>query len=191
RDQHRFDWLGAAGAHWTRTPNIDRLAAQGILFTHCTVNSPLCAPSRISLATGLQPHRVGALDNSAFLPRDASTYYQALRDNGYRVGFVGKIDLHKPDHYNGCDGNLPITYSYGFTDPIECEGKMHAGQGPTPNGPYNYYLAAKGLFERFCSAYHRRSHQEPVWYAADSANRSLGRLLHWSPRLRASRALPR
>src|SRR5579859_2912594 len=92
-DQHRHDWFGAAGATWTRTPNLDRLARASIRFTQATCNSPVCAPSRISLATGLQPHRVGALDNQAFLPRSAPTYYQALRDRGYRVGFVGKIDL--------------------------------------------------------------------------------------------------
>jgi len=67
-DQHRFDWYGAVGADWTRTPNIDRLAAGGIRFSQTTCNSPVCAPSRVSLASGLQPHRVGALSNAAFLP---------------------------------------------------------------------------------------------------------------------------
>ncbi|MCL4544985.1 MAG: sulfatase-like hydrolase/transferase [Chloroflexi bacterium] len=167
-DQHRHDWFGAAGATWTRTPHIDSIAARGLRFTQCACNSPVCAPSRISLASGLQPHRVGALDNSAFLKLTTPTYYQALRDHGYRVGFVGKIDLHKPDPYNGRNGDRPITYAYGFTDPIECEGKMHAGQGPLPNGPYNHYLVERGKFELFCTDYHRRGHGLPVWYAADS-----------------------
>ncbi|HEY8744187.1 MAG TPA: sulfatase-like hydrolase/transferase [Chloroflexota bacterium] len=165
-DQHRYDWYGGAG--WTRTPNIDRLAAAGIRFSQTTCNSPVCAPSRVSLASGLQPHRSGALSNAAFLPPTTPTYYQALRDNGYRVGFVGKLDLHKPDPYNGRNGNLPITYRYGFTDPVECEGKMHAGQGPRPNGPYNQYLVQRGSFEAFCADYRRRTRELPVWYAADS-----------------------
>jgi arylsulfatase len=167
-DQHRFDWFGAAGAGWTQTPNIDRLAAAGIRFTHTTCNSPVCAPSRVSLASGVRPHRLGALSNAAFLPPNTPTYYQALRGAGYRVGFVGKLDLHKPDPYNGRNGDLPITYHYGFTDPVECEGKMHAGQGPRPNGPYNRYLVERGHFEAFCADYRRRSHALPVWYAADS-----------------------
>lgn len=167
-DQHRFDWFGAAGAAWTRTPHIDSLAARGVRFTQATCNSPVCAPSRVSLASGLQPHRVGALSNAAFLPPSTPTYYQALRDAGYRVGFVGKLDLHKPDHYNGRHGNLPITYRYGFTDPVECEGKMHAGQGPHPNGPYNQYLVQQGKFAAFCADYRHRLREMPVWYAADS-----------------------
>lgn len=173
-DQHRHDWLGAAGASWVATPNLDRLATRAVRFAQATCNSPLCAPSRISLATGLQPHRLGALSNAAFLPTGAATYYQTLRDAGYRVGFVGKIDLHKPDPYNGRDGNLPITYSYGFTDPVECEGKAHAGAGwdwernqPRPNGPYNQYLLARDKLHIFCENYRRRQHT-PVWYAEDS-----------------------
>jgi arylsulfatase len=51
---------------------------------------------------------------------------------------------------------------------VECEGKMHAGQGPRPNGPYNRYLVERGHFEAFCADYRRRSHELPVWYAADS-----------------------
>jgi arylsulfatase len=167
-DQHRYDWFGAAGAAWTRTPHIDSLANNGIRFTHTMCNSPVCAPSRVSLACGLQPHRVGALSNAAFLPPTTPTYYQALRDAGYRVGFVGKLDLHKPDPYNGRHGNLPITYRYGFTDPVECEGKMHAGQGPRPNGPYNQYLLQQGNFAAFCADYRHRMRELPVWYAADS-----------------------
>ena len=43
-DQHRFDYLGCAGADFVRTPNIDRLAEQGMHFTQCTTNCPVCAP---------------------------------------------------------------------------------------------------------------------------------------------------
>jgi len=174
-DQHRHDWYGMAGASWTRTPNLDRLAGSGLRFTQATCNSPLCAPARISLATGLQPHRIGAMSNQAVLPLSTPTYYQALRESGYRVACVGKIDLHKPNPFNGRDGNLPITYAYGFTDPVECEGKMHAGQGwdwatgsPKPNGPYDHYLLKRGKLETFCADYRHRLRDLPVWYAADS-----------------------
>ena len=96
-DQHRFDYLRCAGADFIRTPNIDRLAARGVRFTHATTNCPVCAPARIGLATGLQPCHLGSLDNNSFLPLSAATYYQRLRDSGYRVGCVGKLDLAKPE----------------------------------------------------------------------------------------------
>ena len=62
-DQHRYDWIGCAGRVPVRTPNIDAIAARGMRFTQCRVNSPMCAPSRACLATGLRYHRAGVPDN--------------------------------------------------------------------------------------------------------------------------------
>ncbi|MGC9451630.1 MAG: sulfatase-like hydrolase/transferase [Oceanipulchritudo sp.] len=67
-DQLRHDWLGCRGATHGATPNIDRIAARGKVFTQAVCNSPVCAPSRIGLASGIRPHRLGALNNDAFLP---------------------------------------------------------------------------------------------------------------------------
>jgi choline-sulfatase len=155
-DQWRYDYLGSAGAEFLRTPNLDRLAERGMLFTHCCTNSPVCAPARIALATGLQPTRLGALDNHSFLPHTVPTYYQRLRDRGYRVGCVGKLDLAKPDGYNGRYGDRPCVFGWGFTHPEECEGKMHAGRKPHPQGPYTYWLQEQGLLGRFHEDYTAR-----------------------------------
>jgi len=156
-DQHRHDYLGAAGASFINTPNLDELAERGIRFTQCTTNCPVCAPARIGLATGLQPIHLGALDNSGMLPLATPTYYQRLRDSGYRVGCVGKLDLAKSDPYNGRYGDRPCTYSWGFTHPEECEGKMHAGSSPTPIGPYTHYLQERGLLQKFYEDYRDRA----------------------------------
>ncbi|MDP7134534.1 MAG: sulfatase-like hydrolase/transferase, partial [Planctomycetota bacterium] len=51
-DQQRWDTVGAAGG-WVNTPNMDRLAAEGIHFVNCVSNSPVCVPTRLSMATGL------------------------------------------------------------------------------------------------------------------------------------------
>ena len=156
-DQHRHDYLGAAGASFVETPHLDGLARQGVRFTQCTTNAPVCAPARVALATGLQPWRLGALSNQCFLPPNQPTYYQRLRDGGYRVGCVGKLDLAKPDPYNGRRGDRPYVYKWGFTHPEECEGKMHAGSSPTPIGPYTHYLEEKGLLQKFYEDYRARS----------------------------------
>lgn len=158
-DQQRHDYLGYAktkGLEALQTPHIDSIAARGLRFTHCCTNSPICAPARIALACGLQPHKVGALDNMAYLPADVTTYYRRLRDAGYRVGHVGKIDLAKPDPYNGRDGDRPCNYTWGFTDPHETEGKMHAGKSPTPLGPYGLWLEQRGLYQTFVQDYKAR-----------------------------------
>jgi len=155
-DQHRTDFLGSAGADFVRTPNLDALAARGVRFTQCATNSPVCAPARVALACGLQAARVGALDNHCFLPLGTPTYYQRLRDHGYRVGCVGKLDLAKPDSYNGRNGDRPCLYAWGFTHPEECEGKMHAGKSPEPLGPYGFYLQERGLYAGFHRDYMAR-----------------------------------
>ena len=82
-----------------------------------------------------------------------------LRDYNYYVGCVGKLDLAKPDGYNGRDGDRPATYMWGFTHPVECEGKMHAGHSKTPQGPYNHFLEEKGLLGAFVDDYTRRSRE--------------------------------
>lgn len=156
-DQHRWDFLGAAGASFVNTPNLDRLAARGVLFSQCTTNCPVCAPARIGLAAGLQPGRMGSLNNASYLPRSVPTYMQRLRDHGYRVGCVGKLDLAKPDKYNGRYGDRPCVYGWGFTHPEECEGKMHAGHYDEPQGPYGFWLKERGLYDRFRADYKARS----------------------------------
>ncbi|GAA3401404.1 sulfatase [Paenibacillus hodogayensis] len=171
-DQLRSDWLGCAGNAGVDTPHIDSLAARGVRFAKASCTSPVCAPSRASLASGLLPHRTGVLHNKHNYPRDCPTYYQALRGAGYRVGVVGKTDLHKADHDYGADGDLPLLYHFGFTQPHETEGKGNASKPAASSeagefrlaGPYQRYLRDKGLLEPFLDDRKRRSRQS-VWHA--------------------------
>ncbi len=125
-DQHRHDFVGYRGAHWLRTPNMDRIAGLGVAFTHCYVNSPVCGPARCALATGKQPHRIGCLTNADALPLSHRTFYQQLRDHNYWTGFVGKLDLAKValDFPGGgramrSDGASPEHFAFGFCQPVE------------------------------------------------------------------------
>ena len=155
-DQYRHDYLGAAGADFVRTPNLDALAARGTLFTQCTTNCPVCVPARIGLATGLQPLRAGILENGFGAPADGlPMMYQRIRDHGYRVGSVGKLHLGGSGPL-GRNGDRPAAYGFGFTDPCECEGKIGAGLMPSPQGPYTHYLHDLGLLDAFHADYVRR-----------------------------------
>ena len=173
-DQLRADWVGEGSEKYVDTPGIRRLVSRGMRFSRAICNSPLCAPSRISTAGGVYPHRLGALDNDANFPVDAPTYYQQLRRCGYRVGVVGKTDLHKADDWWGSRGDLPLLYHLGFTDPLDTEGKANAAHAPVdangafqPLGPYQRYLLAKNHLAEFVADYsNRRSF--PVWHAAPS-----------------------
>ena len=97
-DDHRFDALGVvqreqgeqARFPWLATPNMDRLAEQGVRFRNAFVVNALCAPSRATFLTGLYGHRNGVNDNFTPLDPSAVTYASLLRSAGYRTGFVGK-----------------------------------------------------------------------------------------------------
>lgn len=162
-DQLRHDYLGYMNEA-VKTPNLDALAHSGKVFTNCYTNCPVCAPARISLATGLRPSRLGCNDNHAYLSIYEDTYYKRLRDSGYQVACSGKLDLAKSDGHNGLQGKRPVLYSYGFTDPYEIEGKMHAFRS-TPDdilGPYGSYLDQKGKLETFIGTYSKNG--DGTWF---------------------------
>jgi len=157
-DQHRHDFLGYAGADFVDTPHIDSLAERGAFFTHCCTNSPICAPARIALATGLLPTRTGALSNQSILPISTPNHYRYFRDHGYRVELVGRHDLSKPGAPGSIHGNRPLNFSYGFTRALEIEGGMSSGtavQDHGATGPYTQYLEEHNMLQQyaddFCS----------------------------------------
>jgi arylsulfatase A-like enzyme len=92
-DQQRYDALGCYGNRAIQTPAIDNLAADGVLFEQCYVQSPVCAPSRASLVTGQYPHNHGLWANGVGLPEHHSLFSKALAGNGYTCGMVGKMHL--------------------------------------------------------------------------------------------------
>ena len=71
-DQFRYDWMGCAGFP-IPTPNIDRIAENGVRFTQASCACPLCTPSRAALATGKYPHNCGVVVHDAVLPADEVT----------------------------------------------------------------------------------------------------------------------
>jgi arylsulfatase A-like enzyme len=89
------DWVGCLGGHPdTKTPNLDALAARGVLFTNAHCAAPLCNPSRAALMTGLRPHTTGVYDNAQPFRQavpDAVTLASHFRNSGYRVIGSGKI----------------------------------------------------------------------------------------------------
>ncbi|HZR78831.1 MAG TPA: sulfatase-like hydrolase/transferase [Chthoniobacterales bacterium] len=143
-DQLRADALGCTG-NWVRTPNIDRIAREGILFSNCVTNSPVCLPARVSLAVGRYPHETGVWDNCPYeLPQSTPTWMGAIQEAGYRTSLFGKFALHRrgPDIRKFED----VVRSYGLDDVNEI-------RGPRANAETLSHLTARwealGLFEAF------------------------------------------
>jgi arylsulfatase len=92
-DQHRADHLGCYGNPIVRTPNIDRLAREGMVFTESYVANPVCMPNRASLFTGCYPKVHGVRENGIALRPGRLTLPEVLRRRGYATASFGKIHL--------------------------------------------------------------------------------------------------
>ena len=107
-DQQRYDSLGCYGFTGGHTPNLDRLASEGVVFDHCYVNNTICTPSRASLFTGkhLPGHGVYRLND--ILPSTEVLFTQHLRERGYRTALFGKLHvsgrLHEAEQRHPNDG---------------------------------------------------------------------------------------
>ena len=91
-DQQRTDSLGFMGRTPCHTPNMDRIASEGISFDRAICSSPLCLPSRASIFTGQYPHQVDMMRNSDTL-RVHPTLTDKLKARGYYTAYAGKWHL--------------------------------------------------------------------------------------------------
>ncbi|MEM7028709.1 MAG: sulfatase [Chloroflexota bacterium] len=91
-DQHRAQALGCTGDPNVHTPNIDRLAAQGVTFTAAVAGTPLCCPFRGSLLSGRYPHQAVPGHEYQLSP-DLPTIAQPFKEAGYHTAYIGKWHL--------------------------------------------------------------------------------------------------
>ena len=90
-DDHAYQAISAYSDHLTQTPNIDRIAEEGMLFSNACVTNSICAPSRAVIFTGKHCHINGKVDN--LFPFDTTnvTFPQILQQNGYQTALFGKL----------------------------------------------------------------------------------------------------
>lgn len=145
--------LSCYGSTFYETPNIDRLAREGLMFDHAYAACPVCSPTRASIMSGKYPARVGVTDflvsnargklidapYTHHLPLEETSLAQALREGGYVTWHIGKWHLgeapYYPEHHGfdvnlgGCEFGLPRS---GYFSPYHI---------PTlPDGPEGEYL---------------------------------------------------
>ncbi|HYH55283.1 MAG TPA: sulfatase [Anseongella sp.] len=165
--------LNAYGNTFNETPNLNKLAAQGIRFTQAYAAAPNCSPTRASIMTGQYPARVGITD---FLPAGEKTdrwldpakhvtLNEALSNAGYRTGIVGKwhLDTHYRDHKGG-------PKAHGFDEVIGSETRYIADGdyffpydkiGTFSTGAENEYLTDRQSEE--AAAFIERSKNNPFF----------------------------
>ena len=100
--------LGCYGGQ-AHTPNIDKLATEGMRFTHCFQAAPMCSPTRHNIYTGLYPVKSGAYPNHAFVKDGTKSVVHYLKPLGYRVALSGKTHINPreafPFEYSGQKNN--------------------------------------------------------------------------------------
>jgi arylsulfatase A-like enzyme len=127
--------VGAFGGGWAETPRLDRLAAEGVRFSHATSASSSCAPSRLGLMAGAYTQRFGLTwndDRGAHrLPPGQPLLPELLRGAGYRTGLVGKWNIVRPASAVFDEVHDYIEWE---SDYVPDEDGRYAGSGPT-SGP--------------------------------------------------------
>jgi len=109
-DQQRWDAMQVNGNADIQTPNLDRLASEGVNFDHYFIQNPVCMPSRASFLTGQYPGTLGITHMGVPVPEDTVTFPRMLRNFGYRSANIGK--LHFLPHANR--NHSDIHPDYGF-----------------------------------------------------------------------------
>lgn len=92
-DDHTTQAIGAYGSRINRTPNIDRLAREGMIFRNCFVTNSICAPSRAVVLTGKHSHLNGQFTNAETFDGSQQTFPKLLRQAGYQTAMIGKWHL--------------------------------------------------------------------------------------------------
>ena len=110
-DQYRGDALGCLGREPVKTPCLDNLASEGVLFTNAVSSYPVSSPARAMLMTGMYPLHNKVVGNcnsqtapyGVELPQEARCWSDVLKDMDYRTGYIGKWHLDGGDYFGlGC-----------------------------------------------------------------------------------------
>ncbi len=175
-DQQRADALGCAGNDLIRTPNIDRLAAQGVRFNRAFSQGPLCMPARWSLLTGRYVRDHGVFENNWDMTQPIPTLAQHLQQAGYYTSCIGKMHLFA-DETIAC-GRPELMSDPSVTARYRDVGFDEPHPGPEKNGvmgldcEYADYLKEQGHFDMYREWFHLRAYPKktrdhtglPMWF---------------------------
>ena len=153
-DQHRHNALGCAGHPLVQTPNLDRIAGEGVRFSRTWCQSPICQPSRASLITGRYAHEIGVIANTGGFDPSWPTVMKQLQEVGYETATIGKTHYHESYQPPKEGGNIDMRSSEGFVKSFgwdyvleEYDKYLHASRRLTT--PYTDYLAEQGMLDEY------------------------------------------
>jgi arylsulfatase A-like enzyme len=114
-DDHAYQAISAYSDHLIQTPNIDRIAKEGLLFTNACVTNSICAPSRATILTGKHTHIHGKIDNMMAFDTNNVTFPQLFQEAGYQTAMFGK--LHFGNNPKGVDDFMILPGQGNYINP--------------------------------------------------------------------------
>jgi len=162
-DDQRWDAMSCAGNSILRTPNMDRLAQEGIRFRNMFVTNSLCAPSRATILTGMYSHKHGVIDNRGRqIPSTQPILPDLLREAGYEVAFCGK------SHVAGALRDRKWDYYFGFKDQGEYLNPLIAEGVEGKDTQYEGYMddIVTGKAVEWLKGEHRKPFCLFLWFKA-------------------------
>jgi len=159
-DQHSASEMGCMGNPIVKTPHLDRLAGEGVLFEQAYTSCPLCIPARMSLLTGRLPSKINQFDNRGSIHSDQPTFLHSLSLAGYETVLCGRMHFEGMDQRHGFTrriaGDITPTH-IGSTADVFAErgeyaktfaaaGSIHIiGGGNSPVLEYDRYVVEAAL----------------------------------------------
>ncbi len=160
-DDQRWDAMSCAGNEILQTPNMDRIAEQGVRFENMFVTTSLCGPSRASFLTGKYVHNHGVRRNGEALSMEQKTFPEILKEAGYETAFIGK--WHNTDLGRG----RGFDYTFGFKG----QGRYHNPIISENFGPFKEYQGhVTDVLTDHAIKFLEQDHERPfcllLWYKA-------------------------
>jgi arylsulfatase A-like enzyme len=194
-DDHAYQAISAYDKRLLSTPNIDRIAKSGILFTNASVTNSICAPSRATILTGKHSHLNGKVDNHFPFDTANTTFPQILQSNGYQTAMFGKLhfgntpkgfdqfkilpdqgNYYNPDFITKKEGNIKVT---GYVTDIITDMTLDwLGKERSPDKPFLLMYLHKAphrpwlMAERHLDEMTQKTFPEPKTLFDDYAGRT-------------------
>lgn len=169
-DEQTFKTMKAYGNEFINTPNLDKLASEGVVFKNAYVSQPVCTPSRSSIMTGLYPHQNGCTSNNYPLKDKFKLLPELINDTSYRSAYFGKWHLGDEiyrqqgfDEWISIEDNYTIYYS--------------EGRDRSDRSSYHHYLIKNGfnpndyennIFDRYFATRIPEKYSKPMFLANET-----------------------
>ena len=165
-DEQRTDSMGCYGSPWARTPHMDRIAEEGVIFLRAVTPAPVCVPARVSLLTGQVASTTGIYHNRQTLDRDPGFLTRVFAEHGVRTATFGK------QHYRCAKKAFAFEFDHVLSDAVGYYA-YHKGRDPAEYGVISYPHAQSPWI--FCGTFPEAPERMPEAVVVDETIRWLER----------------